>query len=173
MRDYPTGMDGHWKPGGRVKVLEDVDGDGKYGQAAVFLDGLPFPTGITAWNKGVLVCAAPDIIYAEDTNGDGKADVVKTLFTGFATENYQARVNSLTLGLDNWIYGANGLLGGVIRGEARAVTNPNSALQSRSLEIDIRGRDFRMKPDTCEFEPVFGLTQQGRVRDDWWAWFGC
>src|SRR3989442_10728855 len=161
MRDYPTGMDGHWKPGGRVKVLEDVDGDGKYDKATVFLDDLPFPTGITAWNKGVLVCAAPDIIYAEDTNADGKADLVKKLFTGFATENYQALVNSLSLGLDNWIYGANGLIGGAIHGIAG------------SKEINISGRDFRMRPDTAKFEPASGLTQQGRARDDWGDWFGC
>jgi hypothetical protein len=44
-----------------------------------------------AWRKGVLVCAAPDILYAEDTNGDGRADVVKKIFSGFYTENYQAR----------------------------------------------------------------------------------
>ena len=161
MRDYPMGMDGHWKPGGRVKVLEDGDGDGKYDKATVFLDDLPFPTGITAWNKGVLICAAPDIIYAEDTNGDGKADVVKKLFTGFATENYQARVNSLSLGLDNWIYGANGLIGGAIHGIAGG------------REVNIRGRDFRLRPDTGEFEPASGLTQQGRTRDDWGNWFGC
>ena len=29
--------------------------------------------------------------------------------------------------------------------------------------VDIGGRDFRMKPDTGEFEPASGLTQQGRV----------
>src|SRR6266498_932499 len=161
MRDYPMGMDGHWKQGGREKVLEDVDGDWKYEKATVFLDDLPFPTGITAWNKGVLVCAAPDILYAEDTNGDGKADAVKKLFTGFATENYQARVNSLSLGLDNWIYGANGLIGGTIHGIAGG------------REVNISGRDFRMHPDTGEFEPASGLTQQGRVRDDWGDWFGC
>src|SRR3989442_15833236 len=163
MRDYPTGMDGHWKPGGRVKVLEDVDGDGTYGQAAVFLDGLPFPTGITAWNKGVLVCAAPDIIYAEDTNGDGKADVVKTLFTGFATENYQARVNSLSLGLDNWIYGANGLIGGSIHrigvteywrgGKWTPKSGTPEVQHSNSAPIDINGREFRRHPDRGEFEP--------------------
>src|SRR2546430_15607797 len=110
----------------------------------VFLAGLPFPTGITAWNKGVLVCAAPDIIYAEDTNGDGKADVVKKLFTGFATENYQARVNSLSLGLDNWIYGANGLIGGAIHGIADG------------KDINISGRDFRMSPDTRSEERRVG-----------------
>ncbi|HYR59410.1 MAG TPA: PVC-type heme-binding CxxCH protein, partial [Chthoniobacteraceae bacterium] len=161
MRDYPMGMDGKWKPGGRIRVLEDTDGDGRYDKATVFLDNLPFPTGVTAWGKGVLICAAPDIIYAEDTDGDGRADVVKKVFTGFATDNYQARVNSLALGLDNWIHGANGLLGGVIRG------------MSNASEVDIRGRDFRMKPETLEFEPAAGVTQQGRVRDDWDNWFGC
>src|SRR5205807_998465 len=76
-------------------------------------------------------------------------------------ENYQARVNSLSLGLDNWIYGANGLIGGVIHGIAGG------------KEINISGRDFRMRPETGEFEPASGLTQQGRVRDDWGNWFGC
>src|SRR5439155_2247770 len=94
-------------------------------------------------------------------SGDGKADVVKKLFSGFATENYQARVNSLSLGLDNWIYGANGLIGGHVHGLASG------------KEINISGRDFRLHPDTGEFEPASGLTQQGRARDDWENWFGC
>jgi putative membrane-bound dehydrogenase-like protein len=175
MRDYPAGMDGKWKPGGRVKFLQDTNGDGHYDNATLFLDGLPFPTGVFAWRKGVLVCAAPDILYAEDTDGDGRADVVKTVFTGFATNNYQARVNSLSLGLDNWIYGANGLLGGKIRcvGKTSAAQDGNSRSSPLQGELDIRGRDFRMNPDTGAFEPASGLTQQGRVRDDFGNWFGC
>src|ERR1041384_3142392 len=127
MRDYPMGMDGHCKPGSRVKYLEDTNGDGKYDKATIFLDNLPFATGVTAWRKGVLVCAAPDILYAEEGRGEkgegrrGNVRVTKG-FSGFVTENYQARVNSLSLGLDNWIYGANGLLGGVIRGEAIGIS---------------------------------------------------
>ena len=160
MRDYPMGIDGNWKAGGVIRVLEDRDGDGRYETGTNFLEGLPFPTGVTAWGKGALICAAPDILYAEDTDGDGKADVRRTLFEGFATENYQARVNGLALGLDGWVYGANGLIGGAIRGTASGKT------------IDIGGRDFRMKPDTGEFEPASGLTQQGRVRDDWGNPFG-
>lgn len=161
MRDYPMGLDGNWKPGGVVKVLEDTDGDGRHDKATVFLDGLPFPTGLMPWRKGVLICAAPDILYAEDSDGDGRADVVKKLFTGFETANYQARVNSLTLGLDGWVYGANGLLGGKIRGMSNAV------------EVDLRGRDFRFQPETLVFELEAGVTQQGRCRDDWGNWFGC
>jgi putative membrane-bound dehydrogenase-like protein len=174
MRDYPTGMDGNWKPGSRVKYLEDSNGDGKYDKATIVIDNIPFVTGVTAWRKGALVCTAPDILYVElgvpPSAGTGRVNAglqtqsgirVRKVFSGFITENYQARVNSLSLGLDNWIYGANGLLGGVIHGTA----NGN--------EVDIRGRDFRMNPDTGAFEPVSGLTQQGRVRDDWGNWFGC
>src|SRR5262249_20224308 len=103
MVDYPTGLGGKFQPGGRVRVLESTRGDGHFDKATIFLDNIPFPTGVTVWRKGVLVCAAPDILYAEDTDGDGKADVVRKLFSGFGTDNYQARVNSLEYGLDGWV----------------------------------------------------------------------
>jgi len=160
MRDYPSGMDGKGKPGGRITYLEDTNGDQKYDRVTTFLEDVPFPTGVMAWGRGVLVCAAPDLFYAEDTNGDGKADLKNLLFQGFATENYQARVNGLAYGLDNWVYGANGLIGGTIRGE------------KTGKEVILGGRDFRIKPDADILEPASGLTQQGRVRDDWGDQFG-
>ena len=176
MHDYPMGLDGNWKPGSRIKFLEDTNGDGNYDKSTTLIDELPFVTGVTAWRKGVLICAAPDIIYAEDTNRDGRADIVRKIFRGFDTGNYQARVNSLALGLDNWIYGANGLRGGIIRGEVQTLesnsTNKSSS-ESAQFKVNIRGRDFRMNPDTGDFEPASGLTQQGRARDDWGNWFGC
>jgi putative membrane-bound dehydrogenase-like protein len=160
MYDYPKGLDGKFQPGGRIKVLESSRNDGHYDKATVFLDGIPFPTGITVWRKGVLVCAAPDILYAEDTDGDGKADVVKKLYSGFGTHNYQARVNSLEYGLDGWVYGSCGFYGGTI-----------TSFTGKKLELG--NRDFRIKPDTGDIEPATGQTQQGRVRDDWDNWFGC
>ena len=166
MADYPMGSDGNWKPGGRVKFLTRSRPDGPFDRATLFLEGLPFPTGVMAWRKGALICAAPDILYAEDTNGDGKADVVRKLYTGFETNNYQARVNSLSLGLDNWIHGANGLLGGDIQNLSQPST-------FNSQPLNIRGRDFRFSPDTLMFEATSGLTQQGRARDDFGNWFGC
>src|SRR5262249_4281451 len=69
MGDYPLGTDGKGKFGGRIKYLEDTKGDGKYDKATIFLDGLGFPTGVLPWRKGVLVTCAPDIFYAEDTDG--------------------------------------------------------------------------------------------------------
>jgi putative membrane-bound dehydrogenase-like protein len=160
MRDYPSGVDGKYTPGGVIKALRDVDNDGRFDRADVFLTGLPFPTGVMAYGKGVLVCAAPEIIYAEDTDGDGKADVRRVVFRGFATENYQARVNGLSFALDNWIYGANGLIGGRIEG-----TTGGPA-------VDIGGRDFRLSADLTRLEPATGLTQQGRVHNDWGEQFG-
>ena len=150
--DYPNGMDGNWKPGGRVKILTDTDGDGRYDQSTLFMQDLPFPTGITCWANGVFVCAAPDILYAEDTDGDGKADKIEKMFTGFYTDNYNARINSLALGLDNWIHGANGNLGGKIRSEKTGEV------------LDIAGRDIRFNPETGVLQLVSGVTQQGRAR---------
>jgi putative membrane-bound dehydrogenase-like protein len=161
MIDYPAGPRGDYRPAGRVRVLEDTRGNGVFDKATVFLDNIPFPTGITVWRKGVLICAAPDILYAEDTDGDGRADVVKKLFSGFGTDNYQARVNSLCYGLDGWVHGSCGLFGGTIR----------SHRTGRVLQLG--NRDFRINPNTGAIEPATGRTQQGRVRDDWGNWFGC
>lgn len=160
MIDYPEGKDGKYTPGGRISFLEDTDGDGRMDKRTTFLDNLPFPTGVKVWRKGVLICAAPDILYAEDTNGDGKADVVRKLFSGFGTGNYQARVNALEYGLDGWVYGSCGFYGGSIK-----------SFNGKTYELG--NRDFRIKPDTGEMEPVSGVSQQGRVRDDWGNWFGC
>ncbi len=71
----------------------------------------PFPTGVLQWRKRRLGSAPlPDILYAEDTDGDGKADKVTKLYSGFGTHNYQGRVNSLQYGLDGWAYGSCGSL---------------------------------------------------------------
>lgn len=160
MRDYPEGLDGQYQPGGRIRVLEDTDHDGQYDHAEDFLEGLPFPTGLMVWRNGVLVAAAPDVFFAEDTDGDGRADRRTEVLGGFATHNHQARVNSLSLGLDNWVHAAGGLFGGELKTPSGEV-------------VDATNRDFRMLPDQGIVEPVTGRTQQGRVRDDWGNWFGC
>jgi putative membrane-bound dehydrogenase-like protein len=160
MGDYPLGLDGRGKPGGVVRYLEDENADGIYDKQTTFLEGLGFPTGLLPWQSGVLVGCAPDIFYAEDKDGDGKADVREVLFTGFSEGNQQHRFNGFQLGLDGWVYGANGDSGGQVR----------SLKLGKSTSIN--GRDFRFRPDTGEFEAESGQTQYGRHRDDWGHWFG-
>ncbi|HEV7998679.1 MAG TPA: PVC-type heme-binding CxxCH protein, partial [Planctomycetaceae bacterium] len=89
------------------------------------------------------------------------ADIRKVVFSGFDSRNWQARVNSLSYGLDNWVHGANGLLGGTVRCPDRP-----------DLEVKMGIRDFRMDPDRHLFElESGGGTQQGRTRDDWGNYF--
>ena len=166
MRDYPNGLtwngpnDPRNVPGGRIKRLRDTNGDGRYDTATLFLDQLSYPNGVKAWRSGVLITAAPHVIYAEDRDGDGRADHQEILYEGFVEGNQQHRVNGLRWGLDNWLYLANGDSGGTIR----------SVKTDERLAIS--GRDLRIRPDTGEFETQAGQTQFGRNRDDWGAWFG-
>jgi putative membrane-bound dehydrogenase-like protein len=161
MGDYPLGIGPDKKPGGRIRYLEDLDGDGYFEKSTVFLEGLRHPTDVKAWRKGVLVTSAPDILYAEDTDGDGICDSVNSLYTGFKEGNSQHLVNTLSFGLDNWIHMANGDSNGQIR-----------SLKSGKT-VDISGRDLKIKPDTGDIETLTGRTQYGRCRDDWGNWFGC
>src|SRR5262245_25111557 len=98
MIDYPSGP-----KAGRIRMLEDIDGDGRYERATVFADQLAFPNGVLPWNGGLLVTAAPDILFLKDTDGDGRADERRVVLTGFGQGNQQLRVNGLMWGLDNWV----------------------------------------------------------------------
>ncbi|RIK78457.1 MAG: dehydrogenase [Planctomycetota bacterium] len=160
MPDYTRDVDDQFTPSGNIRALADRDGDGRYDHSAVFAQGLRFPTDVKAWRRGVIVCDAPDVIYFEDADGDGQADRRTVLITGFDASNPHARVNSLRWGLDNWLYGSGGLLGGHITTHT-------------GRELALGNRDFRFRPDTGEIEGVTGYTQQGRTRNDWGDWFGC
>ncbi len=160
MADYPLGIDEKGTFGGRVRYLEDLDGDGIYDKSTLFLEGLGFPTGVMAWKKGAIVTTAPEVFYAEDSNGDGKADQREPLYTGFGKGNQQHRVNGLRWGLDNWVYLANGDSGGEL------------VSVKTKQKLKLGQRDLRIKPDTGQMDPQSGQTQFGRERDDWGNWFG-
>ena len=66
---------------GRIKLLEDTNGDGIPDRSTIFADSLTMPTGVMRWKKGILVTDAPDLLYFEDTDGDGKADVRRVVLT--------------------------------------------------------------------------------------------
>ncbi len=103
------------RPTGRIRLLEDTDGDGKPDRSSVFADNLVLPSGVMRWKRGVIVTSAPDVLYLEDTDGDGKADRREVLVTGFARTNPQHMVNTPVFGLDGWIYLAHeGPAGAVI-----------------------------------------------------------
>ena len=166
MADYPLGTDNEGKHGGRVRLLTDRDGDGRYDHSTIFLDGLSFPAGVMAWRGGVLVTAAPTVLFAVDTDGDGRADIRRTLFEGFFEGNHQLRINGLNWGLDNRVHAASG----AVHVGYGGANNIRSGVSGKSVMI--RSGDIRFDPDTGWIEPSSGPSQYGRVRDDWGNWFG-
>jgi len=160
---------------GRIRRLEDTDGDGRYDRATVFLEGLPWPTAITCWDGGVFIGATPDILYAKDTNGDGVADVREPVFTGFASDyapfatnklNVQALMNSFQWGLDNRIHGATSMSGGRVGLVDSAFTRSWQAATGNHRPVDLRGRDFSFNPRTLELRAESGGGQHGMTFDD-------
>ncbi len=166
MGDYPNGPAAGERPLSRVRWLEDTDGDGRYETSRVFADGLLFATGIQPWAGGILVTAAGELLYLADTDGDGVADVRQTWYAGFKQENPQLRANHPTFALDNRIYVANGLRGGVVAAKRKEWAG-------KSKPVAISGRDFRFNPLTGVCEAVNGNGQFGLTFDDLGRRFVC
>jgi putative membrane-bound dehydrogenase-like protein len=146
---------------GRVKVLEDRDGDGFYETSQTFADNLRFPTSVMPWKDGVLVADAPNIFFIHQPRIGGPA-VRKTLYTGFTLDNIQQLINSLQWGMDNWVYGCAGSKGGTIR----------SAEKPEQPPVTLRSRGVRFRPDQPgSLEPTSGGGQFGLAPDDWQHWF--
>ena len=145
MLDYPYDERENVPAQGRIKVLEDTDGDGRPDKGTVFVDQLSWPTSLTFWQGGIFVAAAPHIHYFKDTDGDGAADQKEIVFTGFGDSNVQALISNLRWGFDHWIYGQNGGNAGRVHSN-RKPDQPDVALD---------GRDFRFRP-SGEFEPITG-----------------
>ena len=97
---------------GRIRLLEDTDGDGRFDKSTIFADRLRYPSAVIPDDGGIYVGLEPDLIYLKDRNGDGVADFRQVVFTGFGNQrdrlDSQTFMNSLTWGLDNRIHGAKG-----------------------------------------------------------------
>src|SRR5690606_29954920 len=90
---------------GSVQLLEDRDDDGVYETAHPFLEEIDTPVAVACWDGGVFIGSVPEILYCKDTDGDGRADVRETVFTGFARDHAgEGMLNSFRWGLDNRIH---------------------------------------------------------------------
>src|SRR5690606_8382896 len=78
MPDYPFKPEpGQGK--GRIKLLRDTDGDGKVDSSTVFAENISEATSMLPWKGGIILTAAPHILYLKDTDGDHVADVQEKL----------------------------------------------------------------------------------------------
>ncbi len=159
MQENPTD-----KPIGKIRLLEDTNGDGKFDKSTIFASGLSWPTGVAPWKGGIYVTAAPDLWYFKDTDGDGKADVKEKVLTGYRKYNVQSEVNNPIWGLDNLIYIASSGNGGDVYSPS---TGPDKA-------VNIGRLDIRLDPANGNtFELISGGGQFGNAFDDWGNRFLC
>ncbi len=163
MIDYPYRPKEGATPLGRVRYLQDTDGDGRYDRSWIFADKIVWPTGVACWKGGVYVAAAPDIWYLKDTDGDHRADVREKVFSGFGDRNQQGGVNNLNWHVDHKIYGSGSTNGGEIRPADKTDGPP----------ILLSGRDFRFDPVSGKFETVSGSKQFGNAFDNGFNRFVC
>lgn len=112
--EMPTFMpnadgEGELEPKSSIAILSDTDHDGVFDHRVNFLEDLILPRSICLVPGGVVVILPPEILYLEDNDGDGLPDTRHVLSdqiqNGFTNPEHAA--NSLTLGLDNWLYVAN------------------------------------------------------------------
>ncbi len=168
MHGYPLDKSG----AGKIKLLSDTDGDGRMDKSTVFAENLVLPFGIMRWKKGLLVADAPNILYFEDTDGDGKADIRDTVLTGFAFSNAQMNAGNPLYGLDNWIYltSESGGTYQVYKKEFGDLGNdiyyPGKP-DGKRLPLEGTGRTVRFRPDRHALELTSGVTQFGHAFDNW------
>jgi putative membrane-bound dehydrogenase-like protein len=166
MRDYPQGRD--QSPHlGRIRLLEDTDGDGVFDTSTIFADNLPLPSALACYDGGILVAATPDILYFKDLNGDGVADERKTVFSGFGNESSGLKsdflLNNFTWGLDNRIHaGAAGIGGLVIERDGKGAE-----------PVTLRRNDFSFDPRALTLELEAGSAQSGLAYDNRGRKFFC
>ncbi len=168
MHGYPLDKSGN----GKIKLLSDEDGDGKMDKSVVFADKLVLPNGILRWKKGVMVTDAPYVLYFEDTDGDGVADVRDTVLTGFSLSNPHINVNNPVYGIDNWIHLAHrGHL--LTRGyrdifgdegdEVYFYNQPDGPRLPKNAD----SRSLRFRPDNSTIELTSVKAQFGHTFDSW------
>lgn len=141
---------------GRIKRLRDRDGDGTFDEATLVAE-VPFPTGLIAHRDGVLVAAAPELLFFPDRDDDGTADEKQIVLTGFGRDFAGGGIfNSLRWGLDNRIHMATGFAGGAVR----------SPQLPADQAVSIRQRGLILNPRTWSFATTSGGGQFGLGMDD-------
>jgi putative membrane-bound dehydrogenase-like protein len=139
MRDYPD-QRARTPHLGRIRILEDTDGDGQFDSSTVYAEEIPWPSALACYDGGVFVAATPDILYFKDTKGNGVSDVRRAVFTGVGggtvPASADAVLNSFAWGSDNRIHCGTAGIGGVVQ----------VLSASGGASLDLGDHDFSFDP---------------------------
>ena len=163
-RGYPTGPGAGQPLAGRIAMLEDTDGDGADGPPDRVRRRAHVSQRRHALEGGLIVTCAPDVLFLRDTDGDGKADERRVLFTGFATTGQHAASRQPSDALDRQLDLPHQRPDGRERGLARGPRPP---------AVVLKRTDFRFRPDGDAWEAADGGAQFGLTFDDFGRRFIC
>ncbi|HYM09552.1 MAG TPA: PVC-type heme-binding CxxCH protein, partial [Bryobacterales bacterium] len=132
------------RPDYRIRMLEDVNGDGTYDRSTVFAEHLTLPAGAVWYRGSLYVAAPPDLLRFDDTNGDGVADRRETVVTGWVMSSNAASLHGPFFGPDGWLYLTDGRHGFHIK------TKDGKTFDGMASRI------WRVRPDGTGLEWVAG-----------------
>lgn len=142
---YPALRPGE-DPRDRVLILEDRDRDGRCDEVTEFASGFYVPSGLEVTGDAG-ACYLGDgtrLLYLQDTDGDGRADLRETVFRGFGTGDNHQNINSFRWSPAGEIWFCQGL-----HGFARVET-PHGV-----EKLDEAGM-WRFRPADLRLEGYFG-----------------
>ena len=158
-----TGTNAH---SGRIRLLEDTEGEGEFHASTVFADNLRLPSAIACYGGGVFVAAGPDLLFLKDSQTNGIANVRNVIFSGFGSTNpatASTLPNNFNWGLDNRIHAASG----GVAGSVPAYGAPGAAA------VPLNSADFSFDPRELTLHAEAGPTESGLSFDDWGRKFTC
>ncbi len=106
-----------------IRLLEDLDHDGRFDTSKVFADKMTFPMG-GAWHDGALYVASPPNIWRlQDTDNDGIADRRDILVNRFGFTGNAASIHGPVSGPDGRLYWCDGYHGHEFRDAEGNITS--------------------------------------------------
>ena len=106
MRSYMPDVDGNGEdtPNGRIRILEDTNGDGKIDKATDFLDKLVLPR-VVSFSHGGVIFNDGDALYFIERDGlkpKGNRELIDPDYAKGGNPEHKA--NGMMYGHDNWFY---------------------------------------------------------------------
>ena len=157
MQSYPMYLPGA-PVNDKILVFEDQDGDGRADKQTVFADGLHVPTGIELGDGGVYVAQQPDLVFLQDTDGDGQADLRRRVLHGFDSADSHHSLSAFTWGPGGALYFQEGTF------HHTQVETPYGPERVKNAGV------FRYEPLTEKFDIFvsYGFANPwGHTFDDW------
>ncbi len=103
----------------------------------VFADGLAIPLGILPYKTGCYALHGHDIVFLDDTDGDGKADKRSVILTGLGVQDSHLFPHQFTRAPGGWIWMAQGLFNNskvTKPGDEKAVNWPKCSMAKMRMD---------------------------------------